>query len=344
MRKRRCGFTGCDEPYSALGYCKGHYDQLRYGIELRPLHRHRAGCSVDGCPEPHRSLGWCAFHYGRYRRYGDPLGEPAPRRRWEPGSCDFPGCTNLRRMRRWYCQSHGGQLRRGEGLRPLEWRGTRKYTIDHHFFDDIDTEAKAYWLGFITADGCVMGKGRLAINLAAIDASHLEKLNADIGSDYPVRLGPSSKSATGMARWYASSIPLVSALGALGVTPRKSATVAPWDGPPGLMPHYWRGMVDGDGGMSLRTQRRDTKPNSQWTIFLTGSRACVEGFARWAVEICGSRAQPRPMNHSRDCWQWIVGGNRMTPLIVRRLYDGCTVSLDRKQVLANALLAGDAPS
>jgi hypothetical protein len=28
-----------------------------------------------------------------------------------------------------------------------------KYQCNYNFFDNIDTESKAYWLGFITADG-----------------------------------------------------------------------------------------------------------------------------------------------------------------------------------------------
>ncbi len=136
----------------------------------------------------------------------------------------------------------------------------------------------------------------------------------------------------------ANSIPLTRALGALGVTPRKSATAIPWDGPADLMPHYWRGMVDGDGGMG-RFRCRPSSATIQWSIHLTGSRACVEAFARWAGGICGSRAQPRPHKHSMDCWYWIVGGNRMTPIVVRELYGNCTVSLDRKQALADTILA-----
>ena len=338
MGKRACGFAGCDEPYSALGYCRGHYDQLRYGIELRPLHRHRAGCSIGGCPEPHRSLGWCAFHYGRYRRFGDPLAEPAPRRRWEPGPCDFPNCANVRGPRQWYCRPHARQLLRGEDLRPLEWRRTRKYAIDHHFFDVIDTEETAYWLGFITADGCIPRPHTITINLKAADAGHLEKLGAALSSDYPITPSGSGKPSAGIVRWQASSVPLVRALGILGITPRKSATAASWNGPAGLMRHYWRGMIDGDGGMGLFSMRRSS-PKSQWRIYLTGSRACAEAFARWASDICGSRAQPRPQNHSRECWYWAVGGNRMTPLVVRELYGDCTVSLDRKQALADTILA-----
>lgn len=214
----------------------------------------------------------------------------------------------------------------------------RKYVIDEHFFDVIDTEEKAYWLGFITADGCIVRRGGLAINLATADAGHLEKLNASLSSDYPVRLAPSSKSLSGMARWQADSMPMVSALSALGVTPRKSATAVPWSGPTDLMRHYWRGMIDGDGGMGRFSMRRSS-PKNQWRIHLAGSHACVEAFAYWASDICGSRAQPKSRAHSTDCWYWALGGNRMTPLVVRELYGNCTVSLDRKQALADAILA-----
>lgn len=338
MGKRACGFTGCDKPYASRGYCNSHLAQLRRGIALKPLRSYGGGkCSITDCTEPLRSLGWCQFHYDHWRKHGDPLWYPAPRTPRVPNLCGFPGCGN----ERWtqdYCGPHRKQLREGQELRPLNPQ--RKYAIDHHFFDAIDTDEKAYWLGFITADGCIVSKGGLSINLAAEDASHLEKLSASLSSDYPVRLAPDRKSRDGIARWHADSMPTVSALSALtalGVTPRKSATAAPWDGPTHLMPHYWRGLVDGDGGMA-RFGRR-SNPKSQWMVYLTGSRACVEAFAQWASTICGSRAQPRLNGTSKTCWIWTVGGNRMTPLVVRELYDDCTISLDRKQVLADTILA-----
>ena len=30
----------------------------------------------------------------------------------------------------------------------------QKYIVDHHYFDEIDTEGKAYFLGLLFADGC----------------------------------------------------------------------------------------------------------------------------------------------------------------------------------------------
>ena len=342
---RGCGFIAengerCSNPHATRGYCAGHAAQLQRGVELGPLRAYGGGkCSIKGCPEPLLARGWCDFHYGRCYRYGDPLGTPPVREPRQVQECLFGGCEN----ERWtqdYCRGHTRQLGKGQELRPL--RPQRLYAIDHTFFNVIDTEAKAYWLGFITADGCIVRKNSVAINLAAVDGDHLLKLNESLSADYPVKYGPSSKSPNGMARWCANSMPIVDALVALGVTPRKSvnATLEPWDGPAHLMPHYWRGMVDGDGGMSLFRIRR-SRPKDQWRIYLTGTRPCVEAFAHWASAICGSRAQLRLNGNSKTCWFWMVGGNRMTPLVVRELYGNCSVSLDRKQALADTILAAN---
>ena len=66
-----------------------------------------------------------------------------------------------------------------------------QYTIDQTFFDDINTEEKAYWLGFIFADGSIKissehSKG-LSIELSSIDKQHLEKFKNSINSNAPIR-------------------------------------------------------------------------------------------------------------------------------------------------------------
>ena len=35
-----------------------------------------------------------------------------------------------------------------------------RYTADFHYFDNIDTPEKAYWLGFIWADGYIAKRNR----------------------------------------------------------------------------------------------------------------------------------------------------------------------------------------
>lgn len=49
----------------------------------------------------------------------------------------------------------------------------RKYLINEDFFNNIDTPEKAYWLGFLMADGYNSGK---YIRIDIQDEGHLEKL------------------------------------------------------------------------------------------------------------------------------------------------------------------------
>ena len=50
--------------------------------------------------------------------------------------------------------------------------------FNEHIFDIIDTEEKAYWLGFIYADGCISLKtNAFEISLKYDDINHLNKFN-----------------------------------------------------------------------------------------------------------------------------------------------------------------------
>lgn len=65
------------------------------------------------------------------------------------------------------------------------------YTCDYHFFDNIDTEEKAYWLGFLTADGWISksadsNAGVTGIELQYGDIGHLKKFNQSIGGNYKI--------------------------------------------------------------------------------------------------------------------------------------------------------------
>jgi len=57
---------------------------------------------------------------------------------------------------------------------------------DRTYFDTIQTEPQAYWLGFLLADGCLFRNGKqVAVLLGIRDRSHLGQLAALF--DRPVR-------------------------------------------------------------------------------------------------------------------------------------------------------------
>lgn len=213
------------------------------------------------------------------------------------------------------------------------------------YFDRIDMPEKAYWLGFIGADGCIITSPahpegmRLAVQLGIRDKGHLLKLKEALGAHTSVTTA--THSAFGKilesANLSVSSPRLVRGLAAAGVTPRKSATLEPWNGPPDLMPHYWRGMVDGDGSLAR-------KGGGVYTIFLCGTESCVRAFKAWATEISGTRAEPfRKPGITAACWYVSISGRHQVPKLVRALYAAAPASLDRKQAIADRILADEQP-
>jgi len=207
------------------------------------------------------------------------------------------------------------------------------------YFDRIDTPDKAYWLGFIGADGCVTGFGsgfpRLQVKLAAKDHDHLVLLCDALKARQPVR--DFEDWSAGEMRSYSSvaigSPHLVEALVGHGVTPKKSPTLQPWDGPADLMPHYWRGLFDGDGSITING-------NGVFTS-LVGSEPVVHGFRDWARGVSGTNANPkRGTAGNRQYWTVQIGGTRLVLRLLAALYDDAPVALTRKKALADLAVHG----
>lgn len=79
----------------------------------------------------------------------------------------------------------------------IESFSRRKYSVNENYFQDINSCEKAYWLGFIAADGCVTHTGGreggskvLVFNLNERDKGHLEKFCHSIESEAKIKLKP----------------------------------------------------------------------------------------------------------------------------------------------------------
>jgi hypothetical protein len=241
------------------------------------------------------------------------------------GTCDEPRAKG----RKGWCTAHYKRWRRHGDPEA----GRQTYHLDETFFDVIDTEAKAYWLGFITADGCVRtdhSSHQLKVKLMISDAPHLEKLKTALAADYPITSGDRQGVAGAWAALTVSSPHMIDSLASLGVTPRKSLTVQPWDGHADLMRHYWRGLFDGDGYIGREAAR------NKWTLNLCGSDACVAAFADWARGICGATSRPYSAS---NIWRWKVAGLAAPQALAREMYGDALVYLDRKHERAADLLA-----
>ena len=65
-------------------------------------------------------------------------------------------------------------VRRSGNKVRLREESRRRHKVKRDYFDIVDTERKAYWLGFATADGCVSDY-KLAFHLSICDRGHLGK-------------------------------------------------------------------------------------------------------------------------------------------------------------------------
>jgi hypothetical protein len=120
-------------------------------------------------------------------------------------------------------------------------RGITKYSVNERFFREWSPEM-AYVLGFILTDGCVTGN---TLSISQANDLILRKIKAAMESEHPViaRKNGSSRLFT----LHIGRKSMVADLLALGITEKKSLTVGFPNVPRNYMPHFIRGVIDGDG-------------------------------------------------------------------------------------------------
>ena len=226
-----------------------------------------------------------------------------------------------------------GVLRRaGKEARPI-----RKYSLDESFFDVIDSEEKAYWLGFISADGCVT-KNSIVIEISDKDEEHLEKLLVSLKSNYNIYEREVEKS-DGIHRYVSVSInskKMVNSLYKLGVSERKSLTIKPpLDKLNGLDVHYWRGVFDGDGGMTFPRETQG-KGAGAISVYLVGSYDMVDSFSKFISNKIETKAQTRK---HESIFRVTYSGNALPKKVIKYMYSNSSIFLDRKKILADKALS-----
>ncbi|KKM97613.1 hypothetical protein LCGC14_1166270 [marine sediment metagenome] len=201
----------------------------------------------------------------------------------------------------------------------------RTYTLDEAFFHSIDTEAKAYWLGFILADGRVgrtgAGNWICRVDLSVRDEGHLRKLAAAVKTTAPIKIGHHGASA------YLDlcSVQLCYDLRLLGCTPHKTGK----HGTPAidaeLKYHFYRGYFDGDGSLFAVPQIH------AWRVDVIGATGFIKEFQNWLVQRAAVKpTKLRQVDCSADVSSLRYTGGPQIERIMRLLYDGANDYLDRK--------------
>ena len=217
----------------------------------------------------------------------------------------------------------------------------RKYKINEDFFDVIDTQEKAYFLGFLYADGCnLIETNTVRIDLATPDRDILEKLVKLIYLEDPLyhikntvreNRGLNKDKTIYSSYMNINSKHICKVLYNLGCENRKSLTLKwpQWLVDKELQRHFIRGYYDGDGGVSLSQEKRNAS-----TLQIISTLDMYNNFFKVVKEQTniqfGQPYHPLNIEESKDVYRFGIAGNRQIENFLKWLYKDATIYLDRK--------------
>ena len=212
------------------------------------------------------------------------------------------------------------------GIEVINYQNRLKF--NENKFDSIDTEEKAYWLGFLYADGNIAkDTNNVELSLSYNDIEHLKKFNIFMEHEKDI-INISNVTYNNKVykrcRWIVNNKHLHDTLNALGCIPAKSlilkfpSTNIFKDN--SLIKHFIRGYVDGDGCISYNNKEHTICDLSILGTedFLTGLQEYIPKKLLYKIHSTGSKAKGLSI-HGKNAFN-----------IIDYLYSNSTIYLQRK--------------
>jgi hypothetical protein len=197
-----------------------------------------------------------------------------------------------------------------------------------------------YWCGILATDGCIGFAKRVSVPLiryGGIDIEHVYKFRDFLGSKRSVQF---VDRVTGIGPVKYGVFALTSsAIGDFlicnGITPKKSLTLKVSERL-ARSPHFWRGVIDGDGTVYIALH--GLKPVVRLT---SGSFQFIHQFADFCRSVdLRSNVKDAGLSNLGHAPRYIVNFTGKQALdLLGVLYAGATVWLDRKKVKVDEIFA-----
>lgn len=212
----------------------------------------------------------------------------------------------------------------------------RKYPLNEHYFDNIDSSEKAYILGFIYADGSNIYKNNyISIDIERGDIDLLykisERLYSENSHDRIRNYDLVKNKKDGTKRIYYSSVLsfnskyMCEILNKLGCPRNKSLIVKfpEWLVNEELQRHFIRGYYDGDGGTYVPYKKGyGAQSKIIGTIQFINK---IDEIVKKQCDVNTYMEHPYPALN-RVC----ISGNQQVKRFLDWIYNGSTIHLDRK--------------
>ncbi len=204
-------------------------------------------------------------------------------------------------------------------------KAAMKYSCNENFFEVIDTEEKAYWLGALYADGNVSqnktGSGK--IFLSSKDYDWIEKFMRSIESTNKPTREFHKKYQKEIWKAQITSTKMFNDLVRLGCMPRKSMIITFPKLPSHLIPHFIRGYFDGDGTVGVYKNLK----SHEWKILKSGICSGSEFFLKELVTYLPTKNKNVVFNKSL----YIIQFSLMDSIALHNyMYKDFTICLVRK--------------
>jgi hypothetical protein len=210
----------------------------------------------------------------------------------------------------------------------------RIYAVNDNYFDDLNSEGPSYWLGVLSADGYVW-ENRNSVNLTVkeSDREWLEMYKKALGIEAPILEGYPK----GCIRVIFTSGRIVQNLYRYGIHQKKSLDLCfCQDVTEQQVRHYIRGLIDGDGSLTLT--------NRSCMISLTGTEDITSRVASYLARYTTKNSQKlrsknlvRKKHQTKNtfCVSW--GGLQNVSGIIEHLYNKSDYFLLRKKEIAQKM-------
>lgn len=204
----------------------------------------------------------------------------------------------------------------------------RKYNLNLDYFETINSQEKAYMVGFIAADGCVtidkLNRHCLSINLKATDREVLDNFKKDLEYEGRIyELPPRKRNPNPQVLIRINSKKIVTDLAKYNIVPRKTNTIKFTDNiEEEYISHYIRGYFDGDGSIGIY--------NNKYRIAIVcNSKIMLESIEKYLRQNCNLNFKNIYKRKSDYSLQYAC--QKEIPRITEYLYKDANLYLKRKR-------------
>lgn len=201
-----------------------------------------------------------------------------------------------------------------------------KKPFNESYFEKIDSERKAYFLGYLMADGNVYKRDKsqpcIRMELNNKDIDILYELEKDLNLDNHVKY-----TRKNCSKIYCHSLKMFNDLSKYGIIPNKTGKEIIPNVSDELMQHFIRGFFDGDGWCTNTTSHGKNKGSRKNIGFVSNKKFLID-LQNYLHDKLGLSMVK--INEKIGCGQLLYSSKKDVQTLINYMYNNSSIYLKRK--------------